>query len=110
VTDQSSQQPSPETRDDVPAQVAPDSPTQVSPAGEPSTAAPGAKPSAPPAESWAPAPQPAFGTTEPGPTPYETSSPSGLEALFPPEQPERAVGAAFAGGFVLALILKRLAH
>jgi hypothetical protein len=30
--------------------------------------------------------------------------------LFPADQPEVAVGAAFAGGLVLALILKRLAR
>jgi hypothetical protein len=110
VTDQPSQQPPDDTRDDVPAPVAPDAPAGVSP---PETATPGVKPSAPAPESAAPAPAaaPAFGTTEPGPTPYEGStSGGGLESLFPPERPERAVGAAFAGGFVLALILKRLAH
>ena len=110
MTDQPSQQPPEETRADVPAQVAPDAPAEASTSGEAFAAAPGVKPSAPAAESWAPAPAPAFGTTEPGPTPYDEPSPSGLESLFPPEQPERAVGAAFAGGFLLALILKRLAH
>jgi hypothetical protein len=33
----------------------------------------------------------------------------GLATVFPPDRPERAVGAAFAGGLVLALVLKRLA-
>jgi hypothetical protein len=33
-----------------------------------------------------------------------------LESAFPPERPERAIGAAFAGGLVLALILKSLAR
>jgi hypothetical protein len=113
VTDQPSQQPSDETRDDVPAQLAPDAPTEVRPS---ESTAPGVKPSAPAAESWAPAPAPApaFGTTEPGPTPYEGGSSSGglqerLQELFPPEHPEYAAGAAFAGGLLLALILKRLA-
>ena len=39
-----------------------------------------------------------------------SSGPSGLAAAFPPDRPERAAGAAFAGGLVLALILKRLAR
>jgi hypothetical protein len=39
-----------------------------------------------------------------------SAGPSGLAAAFPPDRPERAVGAAFAGGVVLALILKRLAR
>jgi hypothetical protein len=30
--------------------------------------------------------------------------------VFPPERPERAIGAAFAGGLVVALILKSLAR
>jgi hypothetical protein len=99
VTDQPSQPPSDEKRDDVPAQVGPDASTQVSRTG-PATDVPPA-PSIPP---------PSFGTTEPGPTPYEDSSPSGLAKVFPPEHPEYAVGAAFGGGLALALILKRLAH
>jgi hypothetical protein len=105
VTDQPSQQPPDDTRGDVPAQLAPDAPAEVG-----SSAA--AKPSAPAPESWAPAPAPApaFGTTEPGPTPYEgSSSGGGLQSVFPPDRPEYAVGAAFAGGLILALILKRLA-
>ena len=39
-----------------------------------------------------------------------SAAPTGLAAAFPPDRPERAVGAAFAGGMVLALILKRLAR
>ncbi|HTU97743.1 MAG TPA: hypothetical protein VMF14_17980 [Solirubrobacteraceae bacterium] len=42
--------------------------------------------------------------------PAGDAGPSALAAAFPPERPERAVGAAFAGGLVLALILKRLAR
>ncbi|MGP0051170.1 MAG: hypothetical protein ACLPZR_20315 [Solirubrobacteraceae bacterium] len=34
----------------------------------------------------------------------------GLASLFPADRPERAVGAAFAGGLFLALILRRLAR
>ena len=34
----------------------------------------------------------------------------GLASLFPADRPERAVGAAFAAGLLLALILKRLAR
>lgn len=114
MTDPSSQQASNETPGDVPAQLAPDAPAGGSPSGPSTAAAPGVKPSAPAAESWAPAPEPAFGTTESGPTPYEGASSSGLQerlqSLFPPERPEYAVGASFGGGLVLALILKRLAH
>jgi hypothetical protein len=39
-----------------------------------------------------------------------SASPGALAAAFPPDRPERAAGAAFAGGLVLALILKRLAR
>ncbi len=61
-------------------------------------------------------PRPAASTTNtPPPAPESPfadapSDPGPLAAAFPPEQPERAVGAAFAGGLVLALILKRLAR
>ena len=40
----------------------------------------------------------------------DSAGPGGLAAAFPPDRPERAAGAAFAGGMVLALILKRLAR
>ncbi len=105
MSDQPSQPPSDEARDNVPAQPAPDAPTEVRSSGE------AAQPYTPPAESpAAPTPPPSFGTTEPGPNPYADTSPSGLASLFPPEHPEYAVGAAFGGGVLLALILKRLAH
>jgi hypothetical protein len=70
-----------------------------------------AKPSAPPAfgTSDLSAP-PAFGTTDPGPAPYQAPQPAGLQSVFPPEHPEYAVGAAFGGGLLLALILKRFVH
>ncbi len=103
MTDQPSQQPPDETPDDVPAQLAPDAPAEVRPSGEPSGPAPAVPPPAP-------APPPAFGTTEPGPSTYASTPSGGQQSLFPPERPEYAVGAAFAGGLVLALILKRLAH
>jgi len=119
VTDQPSQQPPDENekRDDAPAPVAADAPTQVSPSGAATDVPPApAIPPQPPAPAVPPQPPapaippPSFGTTEPGPKPYESSSPSGLAAVFGPEHPEYAVGAAFGGGLVLALILKRLAH
>lgn len=31
-----------------------------------------------------------------------------IAGIFPPERPELAVGAAFAGGFLLAILLRRL--
>ncbi len=109
MTDQPSQPSSHETGTDVPAQLAPDAPAAAGAGG--AAAAPGVKPSAPTTPGqWAPGAEPAYGTTEPGPTTYEGGSPSRLESLFPPEKPEYAVGAAFGGGLVLALILKRLAH
>ena len=107
MTDQSSQQASHETPGDAPAQLAPDAPAGGS-APAPST--PGVKPSAPAPESWAPG----SATTPPAPALDEEASSGGLEArlqsIFPPQKPEYAVGASFAGGLVVALILKRLAH
>lgn len=44
------------------------------------------------------------------PPPAAASPADSFAALFPPDRPEYAVGAAFAGGFVLALLLKRLAR
>ncbi len=52
----------------------------------------------------APAPAPPFAPDAPAPS----SFPQGAEALLS-DRPEIAVGGAFAGGLVLALILKRLA-
>ena len=82
------------TAADQPASLAPDPPTVVSP--EPA----GDEPAVP---AWTPPPPP----------PPASASPSGAAsgpAAIAQERPEVAVGAAFAGGFVLALILKRLAH
>ncbi|HXD65576.1 MAG TPA: hypothetical protein VNV17_13220 [Solirubrobacteraceae bacterium] len=120
MTDQPpSQPPAHEPEGDKPAAlVSDDAPTQVR---TPDTAVA----SAPPAP--APAPPAAFATGDgatvpptasPPPPPVTdlpsgegaSTGPSGLAAVFPPENPERALGAAFGGGIVLALILKRLAR
>jgi hypothetical protein len=108
VTDQPPSQPSPEQQgDDAPAQLVPDEaateavsadpPTEVAPA----TAA--AEPTPPPAT---PTPPPATPTSPP----EAPAGDGGLASVFPADRPEIAAGAAFAGGLVLALILKRLAR
>jgi hypothetical protein len=48
------------------------------------------------------------GQISPAPVPAEPSQTGASSAA--PDRPEIAVGAAFAGGFLLALILKRLAR
>ena len=40
--------------------------------------------------------------------PPGTAATGGSQVIGPPDKPELAVGAAFAGGFVLAFILKRI--
>jgi hypothetical protein len=50
-------------------------------------------------------PQPAPAAAEPAPEPAPSTPAVGAE-----DRPEISVGAAFAGGFVAALILKRLAR
>jgi hypothetical protein len=120
VTDQPpSQPPAEEPEGDTPAAlVSDDAPTQVS-APDPAAApeAPPAPPAAPAAFAPAaapPAPPPPF--TDPPPVTDPPSgegasdTPSGLAAVFPPDRPERALSAAFGGGIVLAMILKRLAR
>ena len=42
--------------------------------------------------------------------PPGTAAPSGSQVIGPPDRPEIAVGAAFAGGFVLAFILKKITN
>ena len=42
--------------------------------------------------------------------PLGTAAPSGGGVIGPPDKPELAVGAAFAGGLVLAFILKRISN
>jgi hypothetical protein len=101
VTDQPpSQQPGEEPELDTPAVPAPPA------APEPPAPFAAADVSAPPPPVSAPPPLP----TEPPFGEDASAGPGGLAAAFPPERPERALGAAFAGGMVLALILKRLAR
>jgi hypothetical protein len=123
VTDQpTSQEPAGKPEVDQPAALVPDeAPTA---AHEPAAAAPEPA-AAPPEPPGAPTPPAAFAPADapapppPGPPPPPSElppselpsgegAPAGLAAAFPPDHPERAVGAAFAGGLVLALILKRL--
>jgi hypothetical protein len=53
----------------------------------------------------------AFAAVTPGQSADAAPAPSGPSGSpFPADRPEVAVGAAFAGGLVLALILKRLAR
>ena len=42
--------------------------------------------------------------------PPGTAVPAGGTVIGPPDKPELAVGAAFAGGFVLAFILKKITN
>jgi hypothetical protein len=42
--------------------------------------------------------------------PPGTAAPEGPQVIGPPDKPEIAVGAAFAGGLVLAFILKRITN
>jgi hypothetical protein len=118
VTDQPpSQPPAHEPEGDTPAAlVSDDAPTQVR---TPDTAAASQPPPAPaPPAAFTPGDGPTVPPTAPPPPRVAdlpsgegaSTGPSGLAAVFPPEQPERALGAAFGGGIVLALILKRLAR
>jgi hypothetical protein len=131
VTDQSSSHSAAEeSGGDNPAELAPDDArTEVSApdsAAAPPEASAGSDPPAAPDSPAAPAPPAAFAPADatassppvtPPPPVTDSSSgesasagPAGLAAAFPSDRPERAVGAAFAGGLVLALILKRLAR
>ena len=118
MTDQPpSQPPAHEPEGDTPAAlVSDDAPTQVR---TPDTAAASEPPPTPaPPAAFATGDGPTVPTTAPPPPPVTdlpsgegaSTGPSGLAAAFPPEHPERALGAAFGGGMVLALILKRLAR
>jgi hypothetical protein len=42
--------------------------------------------------------------------PPGTAAPGSSDVIGPPDRPELAVGAAFAGGLVLAIILKRITN
>ena len=66
------------------------------PAAEPTADGAAGQPTVEQAASWVPQPPPSEGTAGPG---------LGAAAA---DRPELAVGAAFAGGFLAALILKRL--
>jgi hypothetical protein len=90
----------PESEADNPATSELDPPTAVTPA--PASSPPA---SSPPAYS-PPAPDPAPSASSDAPPPYTPAPAAGPV----PDRPEVAVGAAFAGGLVLALILKRLAR
>ncbi len=87
-----------------------DQATAGQPAVDPGFAPPTADP-APPPPAQAPPPPPSSSSSDPGPDPAPgpkrtTMLPTGgVEAL---ERPEGQVGLAFAGGFLAALILKRL--
>jgi hypothetical protein len=100
---------------DVPAALGPDAPTDVHPAGGPEDEpAPVVTP--PPEPPPVPPPPPGPPPVPPPPPPQAVAPASGWRpedepsgpAAVAAERPEIAVGAAFAGGFVLALILKRL--
>ena len=82
---------------DVTVALGPDAPLEV-----PAAVAP-LQPSDPPVVS--PAPVPPVSDWRP-----EDDLSSGVPAALAAERPEIAVGAAFAGGLVFALILKRLAR
>jgi hypothetical protein len=125
VTDQSQSGP-PEPPDDgsgstadVPAALGPDTPPDVAPAPPAPVAAamdgqdvevpPAVAPLAP-GESPVVSPAPVPPGSESRAWRPEDDLSSGGPAALAAERPEIAVGAAFAGGLVLALILKRLAR
>jgi hypothetical protein len=112
------QQPPDEQDSNAPATGGADDPTRVGPPEPPAAFAP-ATPPGPSAEAPAPVPPPVTGAPPaqappiPGPGPaaaHVNDGPLPSGSPFPADRPEIAVGAAFAGGFVLALILKRLAR
>jgi hypothetical protein len=106
---------------DVPAALEPDAPTVAQPVIEPASGPAPAVPLVPAAPEPPPAvavesradgpsvPKPLPAWTPPN-SPAETPAPATETAAMFSDRPEIAVGAAFAGGFVLALILKRLGH
>ena len=60
-----------------------------------------------------PVPEPTPVVTASGATrahPPGTAVPESPQVIGPPDKPELAVGAAFAGGFVVAFILKRITN
>jgi hypothetical protein len=115
VTDQSQ---SPELPDeqqagDMPAALEPDAPAVAQPVIDAGAASPPEPPAAPESLPERPAPEPPAAWkppySAPGLTATETDTPAFESASATgADRPEIAVGAAFAAGFVLALILKRL--
>jgi len=77
-------------------------PVSASPGTGPVSASPGTGPA-----SASPGTDPASTSSGAGPA---SAAASAVSSLFPADRPEVAVGASFAGGLVLALILKRLAR
>ena len=98
---QSAEPPDESEPPDTPAALEPDPPTLAHPADESATESPETVTAPPVAFESAPPPP----EVPLPPPPYEAAT-----ALGGADRPEVAVGAAFAGGFVLALILKRLAR
>jgi hypothetical protein len=130
VSDQSQNPEQPENSAPVdrPAALEPDPPTlahsmaeQASPESDSDSASP-SEPAADTSGSPASVPAPTVATgSVPAPTVATGSAPAPPEVSLPPrrteattaalaDRPELAVGAAFAGGLVFALILKRLAR
>jgi hypothetical protein len=95
--------------DDAPTTVSPPPATPPPPAAFAAADSPG-----PPPPVSTPPPPPASTPLPPVselPSGEDTSAgPGGLAGAFPADRPERAVGAAFGGGLLLAVILKRLAR
>jgi hypothetical protein len=90
----------------VPATDPPEEAATVPVAPPPLDSPPDAPAAVPPpsldAETFAPPAGPATAGSDPGASATAASGP------FPPDRPERKLGAAFAGGLLLALVLKRL--
>jgi hypothetical protein len=83
-------------------------PVIAAPMADQGTATPAAVPPPEPGDSVAPPPAPSVPPAQ-SPRPEDDVS-SGGPAALAAERPEIAIGAAFAGGLALALILKRLAR
>jgi hypothetical protein len=93
-------------RDEEPTAVEP-GPTPQPPI--PPTEAPAAPPESAATAELEPPPEPATAAAPP-PPPASQDSPNAGPTAAINERPELAVGGAFAGGFILAMILRRLAR
>jgi hypothetical protein len=106
-------EPDPVAADTGATAVTEPAPSVPEPAPPPPPPGPPAAPAPPAAASFdrpsAPPPPPPLGPASTQPTGFDTVS-SGQEEGLLVQRPEIAVGAAFAGGLVLALLLKRLAR